>query len=264
MPAYYTNTVLSWNITRTEYSVNSYSQPLVNCSYNSIETKCTLPIPYLTDYRVLLINYPGIVDVYWHRVSINYNPRPGPYCVGGTRKPSLLHSMYLWLLRVHVSVAYVLWGRTTNILIWKGIKLIVLMMTTTINHLQLLVTIVLQVLFQLLYAWPLPLVNYPAQTMPQLFLLPTLLHILNQILSWLPTILLRTRPQSSQDHTATTTLPTPLLSTITATLKVYNFQQGHSYSTHLIVSGISLETLVLMEELVCFIKFLYISKPTAL
>ena len=75
----YTNTVLSWNITRTEYSVDSYSQPLVNCSSNSIETKCTLPIPYLTDYRVLLINYPGIVDVYAFTVSISCNPRPGPF-----------------------------------------------------------------------------------------------------------------------------------------------------------------------------------------
>ena len=75
----YTNTVLSWNITRTEYSVDSYSQPLVNCSSNSTETKCTLPIPYLTDYRVLLIKYPGIVDLYVRRVSISCNPRPGPF-----------------------------------------------------------------------------------------------------------------------------------------------------------------------------------------
>ena len=75
----YTNTVLSWNITRTEYSIDSYSQPLVNCSSNSSETKCTLPIPYLTDYRVLLIKYPGIVDLYGRRVSISCNPRPGPF-----------------------------------------------------------------------------------------------------------------------------------------------------------------------------------------
>ena len=75
----YTNTALSWNITRTEYSVNSYSQPLVNCSSNSTETKCTLPIPYLTNYRVLLIKYPGIVDIYGRRVIISCNPRPGPF-----------------------------------------------------------------------------------------------------------------------------------------------------------------------------------------
>ena len=75
----YNNTVLSWNITRTEYSIDSYSQQLVNCSSNSSETKCTLPIPYLTDYRVLLINYPGIVDIYGHRVSISCNLRPGSF-----------------------------------------------------------------------------------------------------------------------------------------------------------------------------------------
>ena len=78
----YTNTALSsvsWNITRTEYSVDSYSQPLVNCSSNSIETKCTLPIPYLTDDKVLLIKYPGIVDLYGRRVSISCNLRLGSF-----------------------------------------------------------------------------------------------------------------------------------------------------------------------------------------
>ena len=77
------NGIIGWNIVRTEYSVSNFSQPLTNCTSDSIDILCTLFVPLLSSDRVLLVKS-GVTNstVYdTYLVTIDCNSRPAAYVI---------------------------------------------------------------------------------------------------------------------------------------------------------------------------------------